>query len=43
MGTATNCRIHTYDDNVPDEVMVQYSINYKGVDSNEYVFFIKPK
>ena len=42
-GYSTNCRIHTYDDDVPDQLMVQYSINYEGVDANEYVFFIKPE
>ena len=42
-GYSTNCRIYTYDEDVPDELMVQYSINYKGVDSNEYVFFIRPE
>ena len=41
-GYSANCRIHTYDDDVPDELMVQYSIIYKGRDTNEYVFFIKP-
>ena len=41
-GYSANCRIHTYDDDVPDELMVLYSIIYKGLDTNEYVFFIKP-
>ena len=41
-GYSANCRIHTYDDDVPDELMVLYSIIYKGRDTNEYVFFIKP-
>ena len=41
-GYSANCRIGKYDDGAPDQVMVLYSIQYKGVDTNEYVFFIKP-
>ena len=41
-GYSANCRIRSYDDDVPDELMVLYSIIYKGRDTNEYVFFIKP-
>ena len=42
-GYSTNCQINTYENNVPKELMVQYSITYKGHDTNEYVFFIKPE
>ena len=41
-GYSTNCLIHTDDDGKPDELMVLFSIQYKGVDTNEYVFFIRP-
>ena len=26
----------------PDELMVVFSIQYKGVDTNEHVFFVRP-
>ena len=42
-GYSANCKINTYDDDVPEELMVLYSIIYKGRDTNEYVFFIKPE
>ena len=41
-GYSANCLIHTDEDGVPDELMVLYSIQYKGVDTNEHVFFIRP-
>ena len=41
-GYGQNCVINTYDDSVPDELMVIYSIVYKRRDTNEYVFFIRP-
>ena len=43
-GYSHNCIINQYDDAVPNELMVEYSIRYSGAgrDTNEYVFFIKP-
>ena len=41
-GYSANCLIHTDDDGSPDELMVLFSIQYKKVDTNEYVFFIRP-
>ena len=41
-GYGQNCVINTHDDSVADELMVVYSIVYKGRDTNEYVFFIRP-
>ena len=41
-GYSQNCIINKYDDDVPNELMAVYSIIYKGRDTNEYVFFIKP-
>jgi hypothetical protein len=41
-GYSANCLIQTDEDGVPDELMVLYSINYKGKDTNEHVFFIRP-
>ncbi len=32
-----------YDDDIPNELMVEYSINYEGKVTNEYVFFIRPE
>jgi len=31
-----------YDDDVPNELMAVYAIVYKGHDTNEYVYFIRP-
>ena len=41
-GYSQNCIINKYDDDVPDELMTVYSIVYKGRDTNEYVYFIRP-
>ena len=41
-GYSANCLIDTDEDGAPDELMVVYSINYKGKDTNEHVFFIRP-
>ena len=41
-GYSQNCIINKYDDDVPNELMAVYSIIYKGRDTNEYVYFIKP-
>lgn len=42
-GYSHNCIIHRHDPNTPDELMVEYSIQYEGRDTNEYVFFIRPE
>ena len=42
-GYSHNCIIHNNDPDAPNELMVEYSIQYDGRDTNEYVFFIKPK
>ena len=42
-GYSSNCIINQYNDDVPNELMVEYSINYEGKVTNEYVFFIKPE
>ena len=41
-GYSQNCIINKYDDDVPNELMTVYSIVYKGRDTNEYVYFIRP-
>ncbi len=41
-GYSHNCIINKYNDNLPNELMIEYSIIYNGLDTNEYVFFIKP-
>lgn len=41
-GYSHNCVINRYDDDLPNELMVQYSIVYDGLDTNTHVFFIKP-
>ena len=41
-GYSHNCVINQYDDDMPNELMVQYSIVYDGLDTNTHVFFIKP-
>lgn len=38
-----NCIINKYKEDVPNELMVEYSILYADRNTNEYVFFIKPK
>ena len=42
-GYSHNCIINQYNDDVPNELMVEYSIIYSGYDTDEYVFFIKPE
>lgn len=42
-GYSHNCIINKYDDDVPNELMVVYSILYGNRSTNEYVFFIKPE
>ena len=41
-GYSHNCIINQYADDTPNELMVQYSIVYDGLDTNTHVFFIKP-
>ena len=41
-GYSQNCIINKYDDDVPNELMAVYAIVYKGHDTNEYVYFIRP-
>ena len=41
-GYSHNCIINKYNDDVPNELMIEYSIIYSGLDTNEYVFFIQP-
>ncbi len=41
-GYSHNCIINKFDPGTPNELMVEYSIQYSGRDTNEYVFFIKP-
>ena len=41
-GYSQNCIINKYDDDVPNELMAVYAIVYKGRDTNEYVYFIRP-
>ncbi len=41
-GYSQNCIINKYDDDVPNELMAVYAIIYKGHDTNEYVYFIRP-
>ena len=38
-----NCIINKYKKDVPNELMVEYSICYADRITNEYVFFIKPE
>ncbi len=38
-----NCIINKYNDDVPNELMVEYSIRYADRNTNEYVFFIRPE
>ena len=41
-GYSQNCIINKYDDDRANEMMAVYSIIYKGRDTNEYVYFIRP-
>ena len=41
-GYSHNCILHRFDNDEPNELMVQYSIIYDPPRTNEYVFFIKP-
>ena len=41
-GYSQNCIINKYDEHVPNELIAMYSIIYKGRDTNEYVYFIRP-
>ena len=41
-GYNNNCIINQYQEDVPNELMVEYSICYADSITNEYVFFIKP-
>ena len=41
-GYSHNCIVHKYDTSVPNELMVLYSIVYEGLETDEYVFFIRP-
>ncbi len=41
-GYSHNCIINRYNDEEPLKLMVEYSIIYDGLDTNEYVFFIEP-
>ena len=42
-GYSHNCIINQHDPNTPNELMIEYSIQYRGGDTNEYVFFIRPQ
>ena len=42
-GYSHNCVINKYDRNTPNELMIQYSIQYRGRDTNTYVFFVRPQ
>ena len=41
-GYSHNCIICSDDPDTPDQLMIEYSIQYADRDTNEYVFFIKP-
>ncbi len=41
-GYSHNCIINQYDPDTPNELMIEYSIRYKGRDTNSYVFFVRP-
>lgn len=41
-GYSHNCIINRFDNESPNELMVEYSILYADRNTNEYVFFIKP-
>jgi BNR repeat-like domain/BNR/Asp-box repeat len=42
-GYSHNCILHQHDPETPDELMIEYSIQYAGRDTNEYVFFVRPE
>ena len=42
-GYSHNCIINKYDKDVPEELMIEYSIIYSPPRTNEYVFFVKPE
>ena len=42
-GYSHNCVINKYDADTPDELMIEYSIRYRGRDTNTYVFFVRPQ
>jgi len=42
-GYSHNCIINKYDPDTPNELMIEYSVRYKGRDTNEYVFFVRPE
>ena len=42
-GYSHNCIINKWDPGTPNELMIEYSIQYSGRDTNEYVFFIRPQ
>lgn len=42
-GYSHNCIINKYDPDIPNELMIEYSIQYSGRDTNEYVLFIRPE
>ncbi len=41
-GYSHNCIINQYAPDTPNELMIEYSIRYKGRDTNSYVFFVRP-
>jgi hypothetical protein len=42
-GYSHNCIINKYDPDTRNELMIEYSIQYSGGDTNEYVFFVRPQ
>ena len=42
-GYSHNCIINRYDPDTANELMIEYSIQYSGKDTNEYVFFVRPQ
>lgn len=42
-GYSHNCVINKYDPDTPNELMIEYSVRYKGRDTNTYVFFVRPQ
>ena len=42
-GYSHNCVINKYDPDTPNELMIEYSIQYKGRDTSTYVFFVRPQ
>ncbi len=41
-GYSHNCIINKHNPDTPNELMIEYSIQYSGRDTNEYVFFVRP-